>query len=90
MHRTNAKDIYDLGITHLNIGAGVDLTINELAEIIKEIVGFRGEIVYDTSKPDGTSQKLLDVSRINELGWRSKIDLEEGIKKTYEWFLKHQ
>jgi len=66
------------------------LTIKELAEMINEIVGFKGEIVFDTSKPDGTSRKLLDVSRINGLGWRSKIDLEEGIKKTYEWFLKHQ
>ncbi|MFA5805333.1 MAG: hypothetical protein WC879_11875 [Melioribacteraceae bacterium] len=66
------------------------MTIKELAEMINEIVGFKGEIVFDTSKPDGTSRKLLDVSRINGLGWRSKIDLEEGIKKTYEWFLKHQ
>ncbi len=90
LSEVEARDIYEQGITHLNIGTGVDLTIKELAEMIKEIVGFKGEIVYDTSKPDGTSRKLLDVSRINRLGWRSKIDLEEGIKKTYEWFLKHQ
>ncbi len=89
LSEVEAKDIYDIGITHLNIGTGVDLTIKELAEMIKEIVGFKDEFVYDTSKPDGTSRKLLDVSRINRLGWRSKIDLEEGIKKTYEWFLKH-
>ena len=90
LSEVEARDIYDQGITHLNIGTGVDLTIKELAEMINEIVGFKGEIVFDTSKPDGTSRKLLDVSRINGLGWRSKIDLEEGIKKTFKWFLKHQ
>jgi GDP-L-fucose synthase len=90
LSEVEARDIYEQRITHLNIGTGEDITIKELAEMIKEIIGFKGEIIYDSTKPDGTSRKLLDVSRINGLGWRSKIDLEEGIKKTYEWFLKYQ
>ncbi|GAB6281881.1 MAG: GDP-L-fucose synthase [Ignavibacterium sp.] len=82
----NAKDIYEKGISQLNIGTGVDLTINDLANLIATIVEYKGEIVYDTSKPDGTPRKLLDVSRIKQLGWQNKISLEEGIKLTYEWF----
>ena len=87
MNKIEAKDIYDQGITHLNIGTGKDLTIAELAELIKNIIGFEGEIVYDTTKPDGTPRKLLDVTRIHNLGWKHKTSLEEGIKKAYEWFL---
>lgn len=70
----------------VNIGTGKDLKIKELAEIIKEIVGFTGEIVWDTSKPDGTPKKLLDVSRLNSLGWRPKVDLIDGVKQTYEHY----
>lgn len=88
MERIDAKEIYEKGITHLNIGTGNDLTITELASIIADIVGFKGEIEYDSSKPDGTPRKLMDVSRINELGWMFKTELREGIKKTYEWFRK--
>ena len=73
----------------INIGTGTDLTIKELAEMIKNIVGFNGEIEWDSSKPDGTPRKLLDVSRISELGWKPETDLKEGIKKTYEWYKKH-
>jgi len=72
----------------INIGTGKDLRIKELAELIKEIVGFKGEIEWDTAKPDGTPKKLLDVSRINSLGWRAKTELREGIKKTCQWYLK--
>jgi len=69
----------------------VDLSIAELAGIVKKIVGFNGEIVFDTSKPDGTPRKLMDVTRINELGWKHKTSLEEGIEKAYKWFLdKHK
>jgi len=88
INKIDAKDIYEQGITHLNIGTGEDLTIAELAELIKNIVGFEGEIVYDTSKPDGTPRKLLDVSRIHNLGWKHRTSLEEGIRRTYEWFVK--
>ena len=70
----------------INIGTGEDLTIKDLANMVKEIVGFGGEIVWDTSKPEGTPRKLLDVSKIKSLGWQPKISLEEGIRRTYEWY----
>lgn len=76
---------YD-GSDIVNIGAGKDLTISELAELVKRVTGFNGEIVYDSSKPDGTPRKLLDVSRLNSMGWEAKTSLEEGIRHTYQWF----
>lgn len=90
MNNINATDLYSNHLTHLNIGTGEDLTISELAAIIKNIVNYQGEIIYDTSKPDGTPRKLLDVARINSLGWKHKTVLEEGIRKTYDWFLQQQ
>jgi GDP-L-fucose synthase len=71
----------------VNIGVGEDLTIRELAEMIAGVIGFKGKLRFDTSKPDGTPQKLLDVSRLNNLGWQAKISLEEGIRRTYDWYL---
>lgn len=85
-----AKDIYDNGISHLNVGSGKDLTIADLAKLIAEITGFNGKIIYDSSKPDGTPRKLLDVSRINSLGWKYKTELQDGITTTYKWFLKNK
>ena len=73
----------------VNIGAGKDISILELAELIKEIVGFEGEIVFDASKPDGTPRKLLDVNRLNALGWKAKISLRQGIEKTYKWYTEN-
>lgn len=73
-----------------NVGTGEDLTIRELAELIQKIVGHRGDIIWDSSKPDGTPRKLMDVSKMTEAGWKAKTSLEEGIRKTYEWFLQHQ
>ncbi|MCP4130481.1 MAG: GDP-L-fucose synthase [bacterium] len=70
----------------INIGTGIDLTIGELAEMIKDIVGFQGKIDYDSAKPDGTPRKLQDVSRLNELGWSASVELRDGIVKTYEWY----
>ncbi|MEZ4195108.1 MAG: GDP-L-fucose synthase [Candidatus Paceibacterota bacterium] len=75
----------DAGI--VNIGTGEDCTIKELAETIKEVVGFEGEIKWDTEKPDGTPRKLLDVSKLHSLGFKHQISLKEGIKSTYEWYL---
>lgn len=74
----------------VNIGTGEDVTIKELAILIKEIVGFEGEIINDTTKPDGTPRKLLDVSRLHELGWKHKTSLQDGIKITYDWFLQNK
>lgn len=76
--------------THINIGYGSDVSIAELASLIKNIVGFDGEIIYDNSKPDGTYQKLLDTSKLNALGWKPKIKLEEGIKKVFEWYVNQE
>ncbi|WP_242092382.1 GDP-L-fucose synthase family protein [Aestuariivivens sediminicola] len=70
--------------THINIGTGKDISIKELAETIKDIVGFKGELVFNTEKPDGTMRKLTDVSKLNKLGWRYKIELEEGIQRVYD------
>jgi len=71
----------------INVGTGQDISINELAEVIRGIVGFDGQIEWDSSKPDGTPRKLLDVSRITDLGWRPTISLNQGIQSTYEWYL---
>ncbi|TDT67870.1 GDP-L-fucose synthase [Hypnocyclicus thermotrophus] len=73
---------------HVNMGTGEDIEIRELAEIIKKVVGYEGKIVNDTSKPDGTPRKLLDVERLHATGWKHKVELEEGIKKVYEWYLR--
>jgi GDP-L-fucose synthase len=72
----------------INIGCGEDITIAELAELIREAVDYEGELVFDTSKPDGTPRKLLDTARINKLGWQPKIELKEGITSVYAWFKK--
>ena len=89
MEKINAEDLYENGISHLNIGTGEDIEIKEAANLIKEIVGYKGEIEYDTSKPDGTPRKLLDVSRLQKLGWNYKTSFEEGLRKTYEWYLEN-
>lgn len=73
-----------------NIGTGEDISIKELAETIQQIVGHKGAIIWDSTKPDGTPRKLLDVSKMSEEGWQSEIALKEGITKTYKWFLEHQ
>lgn len=88
LENINAEDLYKANISHINIGTGKDISISELANMISEIIGFSGQIEFDDSKPDGTPRKLLDVSRINNLGWHYKTELLEGIKKTYNWFLK--
>jgi GDP-L-fucose synthase len=74
----------------INVGVGEDVTIRELAELIRGIVGYEGKIVWDSSMPDGTPRKLLDVSRINALGWKARIALADGIRSTYEWFLANR
>ncbi len=74
----------------VNVGMGKDISIGEVAELMQGVVGYQGEIEYDTSKPDGTPQKLLDISRLSALGWQPKIALRDGLKSTYEWFLAHQ
>jgi GDP-L-fucose synthase len=77
-------------LSHINIGTGVDCTIRELAETMARVTGFQGRIVFDASKPDGTPRKLLDVSRLNALGWEASLSLEDGLTDTYRWFLENQ
>jgi GDP-L-fucose synthase len=71
----------------INVGTGTDLSIKELAEMVRSVVGFEGDIMWDSSKPDGTPRKLLDTSRITALGWSPRIELRDGIAATYEWYL---
>jgi GDP-L-fucose synthase len=73
----------------VNIGVGEDITIAALAGLVKQVVGFEGTLSFDTTKPDGTPRKLLDVSRLENLGWRASISLEEGVASTYRWFLEN-
>jgi len=77
-------------LSHLNVGYGEDITIAELAGLVCDVVGYPGEIVYNLDKPDGTPRKLLDISRIQALGWRPRIGLREGVERTYRWFLENQ
>ena len=77
-------------LSHINVGTGVDCSIRELAETMARVTGFSGRIVFDTSKPDGTPRKLLDVSRLKALGWQAGIDLETGLRETYAWFCANQ
>ena len=77
-------------LSHINVGTGIDCTISELAETMAAVVGFDGDIVFDTTKPDGTPRKLMDVSRISSLGWNASISLKEGLASTYQWFLEYQ
>ena len=91
MEKIDFKDVSgsksEIRNTHINIGVGKDLSIKELAEKVQKIVGFEGEISWDTSKPDGTPQKLLDVSKLNGLGWKENVKLTDGIKIVYQKYI---
>jgi nucleoside-diphosphate-sugar epimerase len=75
-------------LSHINVGSGTDVTIRELAETVAAVTGFQGELKFDSSKPDGTPRKLMDVSRLKRLGWEASIPLKQGIQETYDWFLQ--
>ena len=77
-------------LSHVNVGTGQDCSINVLARTIASVVGYQGKIVWDATKPDGTPRKLMDVSRLEHLGWVSRIGLEEGLERTYAWVLKNE
>jgi GDP-L-fucose synthase len=77
-------------LSHINVGTGVDCTIRELAQTIADVTGFRGAIEFDTSKPDGTARKLMDVSKLRKLGWTASIGLREGLQQSYQWFLANE
>jgi nucleoside-diphosphate-sugar epimerase len=88
------RSIYDENtqpmLSHINVGTGVDVSISDLTEIMAEVTGFEGEIVYDSSKPDGTLRKLMDVDRLAHMGWTARIPLQQGIRATYAWFLENE
>lgn len=88
--KIDAKTIYSENISHINIGSGIEVSIADLANLIANLIQYEGEIKFDLSKPDGTLRKLLDTSRLNKLGYTSKITLEEGLKRTYNWYLKNE
>lgn len=93
MEKRDFKDTYGVGEkeirnTHINIGTGKDISIKELAETIKAVIGFKGALVFNASKPDGTMRKLTDVSKLNALGWKHTVELETGLVKMYGWFVK--
>ena len=77
-------------LSHLNVGSGVDVTIKALAETIKEVVDFTGDIIWDSTKPDGTARKLMNVSKVKALGWEPKVNLKDGLIDTYQWFIEHK
>ena len=82
-----AKTYSDL--SHINVGTGEDISIAELTRLVADVVGFKGEVVSDPTKPDGTPRKLLDISRLRALGWSPRIGLREGVASAYEWYLSH-
>ena len=88
------KDIYAAKtqpmLSHINVGTGRDVSIGALAQMVADVTGFKGNLVFDTSKPDGTMRKLMDVSRLTDMGWRARIDLKEGLQETYNWFLRQE
>ena len=77
-------------LSHINVGTGEDIEILELAKLIAEVTGFKGKIQTDPSKPDGTPRKLMDVSRLTDIGWRASIGLREGVEETYRWYLANE
>lgn len=77
-------------LSHINVGTGTDCTIRELVETVAKVVGYQGRIVFDASKPDGAPRKLMDVSRLKQLGWQAQVSLEQGLQQTYQWFLQNQ
>ena len=75
-------------LSHINVGTGKDVTIREMAETMKQVVGFKGKLTFDTTKPDGAPRKLIDVTRLENMGWKYSLDLEDGLTKTYNWYLE--
>ncbi len=90
LDRNKFEDILDPKVPMINVGTGQDCTIADLARTIADVVGYQGNIVFDTRKSDGTPRKLLDVRRLTQLGWKPQSDLKEGRYRTYKWFLKNK
>ena len=95
MESVNFLELIDVSIekdirnTHINVGTGSDISIKELALLVKKIIGFKGQLWFNTEKPDGTLKKLTDVSKLHSLGWKHKVDIEEGVSSIYNWYKKY-
>ena len=87
MQNLSARQLNEMDMSHVNIGSGEEITIKDLAFLIKRVTKFKGKIYFDTTKPDGMPRKLLDSSFVHKLGWSSKVSLKEGLKKLYKWFV---
>ena len=85
---TNADGISEIRNCHINVGTGKEISIGEVASLVKKSVGFQGELLWDSTKPDGTMRKLTDVGKLHRLGWHHKIEIEEGVRRLYEWYCK--
>lgn len=90
LEKKQLDNVTSLRCSHINIGSGIDISIKETAEILKKIIGYKGEFIYDVQIPDGPPRKLLDATKINDLGWQSNIDLKTGLEQTYAWFLENK
>jgi GDP-L-fucose synthase len=77
-------------LSHINVGTGIDVTIREMAETMKEVTGYKGNLTFDTTKPDGAPRKLIDITRLENMGWTYNVDLKDGLGKTYEWYLTRE
>jgi len=89
MDKVSGEDLYNMNISHLNAGTGEEISIKDLALLIKDIIGYKGNIVFNSNYPDGMLRKLLDISRITNLGWKASINLKHGIKSLYKWYVKN-
>ena len=85
IYQANTKPM----LSHINIGTGMDITIREMAETMKQVIGFKGRLIFDTAKPDGSPRKLIDVTRLSDIGWEYTTKLKEGLEKTYKWYLNN-
>ena len=90
LNQTTLERFIEPRCRHINIGTGADISIFELAQIVQQCVGFTGDIAFDASMPDGAPRKLLDISKMTQLGWQAKVNLYEGVRLTYQWMLQHQ
>jgi GDP-L-fucose synthase len=85
-HQSNTKPM----LSHINVGTGIDITIREMAEVMKQVVGYEGKLTFDAAKPDGAPRKMIDITKLKKMGWEYTVDLKDGLKKTYTWYLKNK
>ena len=82
-YQSNTKPM----LSHINVGTGIDITIREMAEVMKQVVGYEGKLTFDAAKPDGALRKMIDITKLKKMGWEYSVDLKEGLEETYKWYL---